>query len=103
MQDSAVYRFSRECILTKCTGDDAMYQDEAKFILPEINKLSAEVKSGSITIFFVSCGMLFPYLTSTLTYTTSLQIFMFCCYLIAELFKEHLDAPLFPGELEYTG
>ncbi|KAL1559617.1 polycomb group protein EMBRYONIC FLOWER 2-like isoform X3 [Salvia divinorum] len=70
VEDSAVYRFSRECILTKCTGDDAMYQDEANFILPEINKLSAEVKSGSLTILFVSC---------------------------AELFKEHLDAPLFPA------
>ncbi|KAG6416211.1 hypothetical protein SASPL_123635 [Salvia splendens] len=72
VEDSAVYRFSRECILTKCTGDDAVYQDEAKFILPEINKLSAEVKSGSNTILFVSC---------------------------AELFKEHLDAPLFPANV----
>lgn len=69
MQDSAVYRFSRECILTKCTGDDAMNQDEANFILPEINKLSAEVKSGSLTILFVSCGMLFSYLVSTLADT----------------------------------
>lgn len=59
MQDSAVYQFSRECILTKCTGDDRMNQDEANFILPEINKLSAEVKSGSLSILFVSCGMLF--------------------------------------------
>ncbi|XP_057782161.1 polycomb group protein EMBRYONIC FLOWER 2 isoform X1 [Salvia miltiorrhiza] len=72
VEDSAVYRFSRECILTKCTGDDAMNQDEANFILPEINKLSAEVKSGSLTILFVSC---------------------------AELFKEHLDAPLFPANV----
>ncbi|KAG6418710.1 hypothetical protein SASPL_120914 [Salvia splendens] len=72
IQYSTVYRFSRECIFTKCTGDEAMYQDQAKFILPEINKLSADVKSGSITILFVSC---------------------------AELFKEHLDAPLFPANV----
>lgn len=62
MQDSAVYQFSRECILTKCTGDDRMSLDEASFILPEITKLSAEVKSGSLSILFISCGrlLLFP-------------------------------------------
>ncbi|XP_042048448.1 polycomb group protein EMBRYONIC FLOWER 2-like isoform X1 [Salvia splendens] len=72
VEDSAVYRFRRECILTKCTEDDAMNQDEANFILPEINKLSAEVKSGSLTILFVSC---------------------------AELFKEQTDAPSFPANV----
>lgn len=66
MQESAVYRFSRECILTNCTGVVAMNQNEANFILPEINKLSAEVKSGSLTILFVSCGMPLSYLLSTL-------------------------------------
>lgn len=66
MQDSAVYRFSRECILTKCTGDAAMNRNEANFILPEINKLSTEVKSGSLTMLFVSCGMPSSYLLSTL-------------------------------------
>ena len=74
MQDSAVYRFRRECILTKCTEDDAMNQDEANFILPEINKLLAEVKSGSLTILLVSCGMLFPYLVSTLRDTMFTKI-----------------------------
>ncbi|KAK6145669.1 hypothetical protein DH2020_022489 [Rehmannia glutinosa] len=74
VEDSAVYRFSRECILTKCTGDDRMNQDQASFILPEINKLSAEVKSGSLSILFVSC---------------------------AELFKEHADGSLFPGSLPF--
>lgn len=62
MQDSAIYHYSRESILTKCTGDDRMNQDQANFILPEINKLSAEVKSGSLSILFVSCGMVFLFL-----------------------------------------
>ncbi|EYU35158.1 hypothetical protein MIMGU_mgv1a010365mg [Erythranthe guttata] len=68
--DSAVYNYSRECILTKCTGDDRMNQDQANFILPEINKLSAEVKSGSLSILFISC---------------------------AELFKEHVEGSSFPA------
>ncbi|KAL8535408.1 hypothetical protein ACS0TY_011158 [Phlomoides rotata] len=72
VEDSAVYQFSRECILTKCTGDDRMNLDEACFILPEINKLSAEVKSGSLSILFISCD---------------------------ELFKEHVDPPLFPDNV----
>ncbi|KAL0341151.1 UNVERIFIED_CONTAM: Polycomb group protein EMBRYONIC FLOWER 2 [Sesamum radiatum] len=71
-KDSAVYRYSRECILMKCTGDDRMNQDQANFILPEINKLSAEVKSGSLSILFVSC---------------------------AELFKEHVGGSLFPANV----
>ncbi|KAG8390222.1 hypothetical protein BUALT_Bualt01G0061400 [Buddleja alternifolia] len=72
VEGTAVYRFSRECILTKCTGDDRMNQDQANFILPEVNKLSAEVKSGSLSILFVSC---------------------------AELFKEHADGSLFPANV----
>ncbi|KAL0359067.1 UNVERIFIED_CONTAM: Polycomb group protein EMBRYONIC FLOWER 2 [Sesamum angustifolium] len=72
VEDSAVYRYSRECILMKCTGDDRMNQDQANFILPEINKLSAEVKSGSLSILFVSC---------------------------AELFKEHVGGSLFPANV----
>ncbi|XP_051119653.1 polycomb group protein EMBRYONIC FLOWER 2 isoform X2 [Andrographis paniculata] len=59
VEDSSIYHFSRECILTKCTGSDRMNQDVANFILPEINKLSAEVKSGFISILFVSCAELF--------------------------------------------
>ncbi|XP_012839960.1 PREDICTED: polycomb group protein EMBRYONIC FLOWER 2 isoform X2 [Erythranthe guttata] len=70
VEDSAVYNYSRECILTKCTGDDRMNQDQANFILPEINKLSAEVKSGSLSILFISC---------------------------AELFKEHVEGSSFPA------
>lgn len=32
-----------------------------------------------------------------------MQFFMICCYVVAELCKEHLDVPLFPGELYYVG
>ncbi|KAK4382798.1 Polycomb group protein EMBRYONIC FLOWER 2, partial [Sesamum angolense] len=59
VEDSAVYRYSRECILMKCTGDDRMNQDQANFILPEINKLSAEVKSAELFKEHVG-GSLFP-------------------------------------------
>lgn len=103
MQDSAIYRFNRECILTKCTGDDAMNRDEANFILPEINKLSAEVKSGSLSILFVSCGMLFLLIHNFTLVGMVFAYFMLCCCFVAELFKERLDEPLFPGELLYVG
>ncbi|GER29569.1 embryonic flower 2 [Striga asiatica] len=73
VEDSAVYHFSRACILTKCAGDGRMSQDQANFILPEFNKLSAEVKSGSLSILFVSC---------------------------VELFKEHAEGSLFPANVE---
>ncbi|XP_051113540.1 polycomb group protein EMBRYONIC FLOWER 2-like isoform X2 [Andrographis paniculata] len=59
VEDSSIYHFSRECLLTKCTGSDRVNQDVANFILPEINKLSAEVKSGFLSILFVSCAELF--------------------------------------------
>lgn len=59
LQDSSVYHFTRQCILTTCTGNDRMNQHVANFILPEINKLSAKVKTGSLSILFVSCGMHF--------------------------------------------
>ncbi|GFP80747.1 polycomb group protein embryonic flower 2 [Phtheirospermum japonicum] len=72
VEDSAVYNFSRACILTRCTGDDRANQEQANFILPEINKLSAEVKSGSLSILFVSC---------------------------AEIFKEHVEGSLFPANV----
>ncbi|KAL6581369.1 hypothetical protein OROMI_007292 [Orobanche minor] len=76
VKDSAVYQFSRACMLTKCTGDDRMNQGVANFILPEIDKLSEEMKSGSLSILFISC---------------------------AELSKEHADGSLFPGILDMFG
>lgn len=59
-QHPAVYRFSRACKLTAYTGTDTVNSVQAKFILPDISKLSAEIKSGSLSMLLVSCGtMLF--------------------------------------------
>ncbi|GMJ13666.1 EMBRYONIC FLOWER 2, CYTOKININ RESISTANT 1 [Hibiscus trionum] len=51
---SAVYRFRRACILTSFTGIEGNNQAQANFILPEINKLAMEAKSGSLAILLVS-------------------------------------------------
>ncbi|KVI07599.1 hypothetical protein Ccrd_014044, partial [Cynara cardunculus var. scolymus] len=57
MQHSAVYRFSQACRLTAFNGAETQSAAHAKFLLPEISKLSAEVKSGSLAMLLVSCGM----------------------------------------------
>ncbi|GJU49873.1 polycomb group protein embryonic flower 2-like protein isoform X4 [Tanacetum coccineum] len=44
------YRFKRVCKLTSVSSN------RVKFILPELNKLSAEVNSGSLAILLVSCA-----------------------------------------------
>ncbi|KAG8652782.1 polycomb group protein EMBRYONIC FLOWER 2 isoform X2 [Manihot esculenta] len=51
---SAVYRFRRACVLTNFSGVEGSTQAHANFILPEINKLALEAKSGSLAILFVS-------------------------------------------------
>nr|KJB19635.1 hypothetical protein B456_003G112000 [Gossypium raimondii] len=51
---SAVYRFRRACILTSFTGIEGSDQAQANFVLPEINKLAMEAKSGSLAILLVS-------------------------------------------------
>ncbi|XP_034211226.1 polycomb group protein EMBRYONIC FLOWER 2 isoform X2 [Prunus dulcis] len=51
---SATYRFSRACMLSNSTGVDGSSQLQANFILPDINKLALEAKSGSLAILFVS-------------------------------------------------
>ncbi|KAA3456874.1 polycomb group protein EMBRYONIC FLOWER 2-like isoform X1 [Gossypium australe] len=51
---SAVYRFRRACILTSFTGTEGSNQAQANFVLPEINKLAMEAKSGSLAILLVS-------------------------------------------------
>ncbi|XWS36991.1 hypothetical protein CRYUN_Cryun19dG0004900 [Craigia yunnanensis] len=51
---SAVYRFRRACILTSFTGIEGSNQIQANFVLPEINKLAMEAKSGSLAILLVS-------------------------------------------------
>lgn len=55
-QHSAVYRLSRACRLTSFVEFDGRRQAEANLILPEINKLSLDVKAGKLTILLVSCG-----------------------------------------------
>ena len=59
MKYSVVYRFRRACILTSFTGIEVGNQAQANFILPEINKLAVEAKSGSLAILLVSFGMYF--------------------------------------------
>ncbi|RXI02859.1 hypothetical protein DVH24_002937 [Malus domestica] len=51
---SATYRFSRACMLSNSTGVDGSSQLQAHFILPDINKLTLEAKSGSLAILLVS-------------------------------------------------
>ncbi|CAK7335877.1 unnamed protein product [Dovyalis caffra] len=51
---SAVYRFSRPCVLTSFAGVEGSTQAQANFILPEMNKLASEVKSGSLYVLLVS-------------------------------------------------
>ncbi|KAI3835551.1 hypothetical protein MKW98_027463 [Papaver atlanticum] len=53
---SAVYRLSQACVLTAFSESERKDQAEANFILPEINKLSDEIKAGKLTILLVSCG-----------------------------------------------
>ncbi|KAG9145862.1 hypothetical protein Leryth_020198 [Lithospermum erythrorhizon] len=55
-KDCAMYHFSRLCMLTAHTGVDMNRQ--AKFVLPEINKLSEQVKCGSLAVLFISCAEL---------------------------------------------
>ncbi|XP_068337816.1 polycomb group protein EMBRYONIC FLOWER 2-like isoform X4 [Pyrus communis] len=51
---SSTYRFSRACMLSNSTGVDGSSQLQANFILPDINKLTLEAKSGSLAILLVS-------------------------------------------------
>ncbi|XAR66078.1 hypothetical protein NMG60_11012145 [Bertholletia excelsa] len=53
---SAVYRFTRACVLTTTIGAEGLSRSQANFILPDMNKLAAEVKSGSLAILFISCA-----------------------------------------------
>lgn len=53
----AVYRFSRGCVLDSSAGVEGSTQIQAHFILPEINKLAPEAKSGSLAILLVSWGI----------------------------------------------
>ncbi|OIT37272.1 PREDICTED: polycomb group protein EMBRYONIC FLOWER 2-like isoform X1 [Nicotiana attenuata] len=69
----AVFQFRRACISTSFTGVDGINRAQAKFVLPEMDKLSAEIRAGSLVILFVS---------------------------FAELARDHLDTSSFPLNLE---
>lgn len=57
MKYSAVYRFGRACVLTNFAGVEGSTQAQASFVLPEMNKLASEAKSGSLAILLLSFGM----------------------------------------------
>ncbi|XP_059650980.1 polycomb group protein EMBRYONIC FLOWER 2-like isoform X3 [Cornus florida] len=78
---SEVYRFSRACMLNTYAGIDGTNQTQANFILPEINKLAAEVKFGSLAVLFVS----FAEITNSLSGL--------------DLSKDHMDMASFPSNV----
>ncbi|XP_019435555.1 PREDICTED: polycomb group protein EMBRYONIC FLOWER 2 isoform X2 [Lupinus angustifolius] len=53
-ENSAVYRISRIFMFRNPPGTDSNIQVQAKFTLPEVNKLAVEARSDSIAILFVS-------------------------------------------------
>lgn len=55
-ENSAVYHFSKVCVLTSYPGVEGENQSRVKFILPEMNKLSLEIESGKFCILFISCA-----------------------------------------------
>ncbi|KAJ0764612.1 putative transcription factor C2H2 family [Helianthus annuus] len=55
-QSTTVYRFNRARKLTVFGGAETSSTARAKFMLPEMNKLSKEIKSGSLDVLLVSCA-----------------------------------------------
>lgn len=53
---SAVYCFKRACILANPADVKGINRAQANFVLPEFDKLAAEVKFGSLEILIVSCA-----------------------------------------------
>ncbi|KAD7480351.1 hypothetical protein E3N88_03487 [Mikania micrantha] len=53
---SSSYRFKRASKLTAFRGAQSVGSPRARFTLPELNKLSTEVKSGSLAMLLVSCA-----------------------------------------------
>ncbi|XP_076915020.1 polycomb group protein EMBRYONIC FLOWER 2-like [Bidens hawaiensis] len=56
MERSAAYHVSKASKLTAFNGAETAISAQAKFILPDINNLSAEIKSGSLVMLLVSCA-----------------------------------------------
>ncbi|KAJ6943812.1 hypothetical protein NC652_009301 [Populus alba x Populus x berolinensis] len=54
LEYSAVYHFSRPCVVTNFAGVEGSTQAQTNFVLPEMNKLASEVKSGSLYVLLVS-------------------------------------------------
>ncbi|KAF5731039.1 polycomb group protein EMBRYONIC FLOWER 2-like isoform X3 [Tripterygium wilfordii] len=54
MEHAAVYRFSRACLLTSFTGVEGSSQAQGNFVLPEMNMLALEAKTGSLAVLLVS-------------------------------------------------
>ncbi|XP_039144681.1 polycomb group protein EMF2B isoform X1 [Dioscorea cayenensis subsp. rotundata] len=58
LEHSAVYRLNRACLLTSSNEFGKRDQAEASFVIPEIKKLSADSRLGSLTLIFIFCGEL---------------------------------------------
>ncbi|XP_016484377.1 polycomb group protein EMBRYONIC FLOWER 2 isoform X4 [Nicotiana tabacum] len=69
----AVFQFRRACISTSFTGVDGINRAQAKFFLPEMDKLSAEVRAGSLAILFVSFAKLARDLLDTSSFPLNLE------------------------------
>ncbi|KAG6782969.1 hypothetical protein POTOM_012396 [Populus tomentosa] len=54
LEYSAVYHFSRPCVVTNFAEVEGSTQAQTNFVLPEMNKLASEVKSGSLYVLLVS-------------------------------------------------
>jgi hypothetical protein len=76
---SAVYRFRKACNLTSYIETEGTSQAQAKFVLPDMSKLSADVKSGSLVILFVSFA-------ETISSSSG-----------SNLIKDHMDMARFPS------
>lgn len=76
IQNCVCYHFNRSCILTSCHGDEGISNAQANFVLPEMNKLSEEIKSGSLAILFISSGMPFC------VFLNQIQVILIFCFAI---------------------
>lgn len=57
-QRCGVYRLSRACVLT-AFSESGKERSQTSFIMPELKKLFAEAKSGSLSVLLVTFGMHF--------------------------------------------
>ncbi|CAJ1967822.1 unnamed protein product [Sphenostylis stenocarpa] len=69
--DNAVYKIGRLFIFRNSPGVGLNSEIKAKFILPEVNRLAREAKSGTLDLWFVSTATA---VMSTLFYLTSVDV-----------------------------